>query len=271
MKNALHSCHATPKDADIRCQAEMVICYDVHKLPPVALDEYKAHRKQAKLINQHEVQPRNAAMIKVKKGQFFRIACLAGSQVGDLNLWNAHNIHEYFYAGKTRALHGTHLSTGDRLWSKFPHLNPMATIIDDTLDWYGYDQDGASVHDVIGTRCDPYTHALLHHGTHYDYCCHSNLMRALANYLACSEKEAEPFIHDVLNLFMCTGFHPKTKQYFMKASPARQGDYIEFYAQMDLLIGLSACPGGDCASEHSSDKAQCHPLTIQIYSLDKAE
>jgi hypothetical protein len=31
----------------------------------------------------------------------------------------------------------------------------MATITQDTLDWYGWDEDGAGVHDVIGTRCDP--------------------------------------------------------------------------------------------------------------------
>jgi len=64
---------------------------------------------------------------------------------------------DLFYSGKTRALHGTHLSTGDRMWSSFPHLRPMATITYDTLDWYGFDADGAGVHDVIGTRCDPYT------------------------------------------------------------------------------------------------------------------
>ena len=27
----------------------------------------------------------------------------------------------------------------------------MATITHDTLDWYGFDDDGGSVHDVIGT------------------------------------------------------------------------------------------------------------------------
>ena len=40
-------------------------------------------------------------------------------------------------------------------------LRPMATITQDTLDWYGFDEYGGSVHDVIGTRCDPYTHKLL--------------------------------------------------------------------------------------------------------------
>jgi uncharacterized protein len=77
---------------------------------------------------------------------------LEGPQVGDLNLWNAHDLTERFYSGKTRALHATHLSTGDRLWSTFPTLRPMATITHDTLDWYGWDEDGAGVHDVIGLR-----------------------------------------------------------------------------------------------------------------------
>ena len=58
-------------------------------------------------------------------------------------------------------------------------LRPMATITHDTLDWYGWDEDGAGVHDIIGTRCDPYTNLLLK-GTEYHHCCHSNLTRALA-------------------------------------------------------------------------------------------
>ena len=51
-------------------------------------------------------------------------------------------------------------------------------------------------------------------------------------------------VHDVLNVFMCTGFTRDTGQYFMKASPVRPGDYLEFFAEIDLLGALSACPGG---------------------------
>ncbi len=76
---------------------------------------------------------------------------------------------------------------------------------------------------------------------------------------------AEPHVHDVLNVFMCTGFTRDTHQYFMKASPVRPGDFIEFFAEIDLLAGLSACPGGDCGATHSSDQAQCHPLLVEIY------
>ncbi|MDH5798843.1 MAG: DUF1989 domain-containing protein, partial [Paracoccaceae bacterium] len=172
---------------------------------------------------------------------------------------------ERFYSGKTRALHGTHLSTGDRLWSSFPNMRPMATITRDTLDWYGFDEYGGSVHDVIGTRCDPYTGRLIS-GDDYHYCCHSNLTRALAAHTGMPLSEAEPLVHDVLNVFMCTGFTRDTGQYFMKASPVRPGDFLEFHAEMDLLVGLSACPGGDCSSEHSSDTAACHPLLIEVFT-----
>jgi uncharacterized protein YcgI (DUF1989 family) len=51
----------------------------------------------------------------------------------------------------------------------------------------------------------------------------------------------------------------------MKASPVRPGDYLEFFAEIDLLGALSACPGGDCSSEHSSDTAACHPLLVEVF------
>ena len=72
------------------------------------------------------------------------------------------------------SIHYTKLyDTGDRLWSSLPGLRPLATITHDTLDWYGWDDDGGGIHDVIGTRCDPYTNFMLK-GVDYHYCCHSN-------------------------------------------------------------------------------------------------
>jgi uncharacterized protein YcgI (DUF1989 family) len=44
----------------------------------------------------------------------------------------------------------------------------------------------------------------------------------------------------------------------------RPGDAISFLAEIELLGALSACPGGDCSSEHSSDAAACYPLTVEI-------
>jgi uncharacterized protein YcgI (DUF1989 family) len=261
---------ARPADADVRRAVAPVVCYPVSGLPVPDMARYRAARATLTATGRVLVPPRDARTFHVPAGHFFRIHSVEGPQVGDLNLWNAADLSERFYSGKTRALHGTHLSTGDRMWSSFPHLRPMATITHDTLDWYGFDSFGGSVHDVIGTRCDPYTHNLLSHGGQYHHCCHSNLSRALAAETRVTPQQAEPHVHDVLNVFMCTGFTRDTGQYFMKASPVRPGDYIEFFAEIDLLGALSACPGGDCSSEHSSDTAACHPLLVEVLRPDPA-
>jgi uncharacterized protein YcgI (DUF1989 family) len=246
-----------------------VICYPPETLPAPDLAAYAKARANAEKVGEWIAQPRDAVCFRVAAGHFFRITSIEGPQVGDLNLWADDNLGECFYSGKTRALHGTHVNTGDRLWSSFPYLRPMATITHDTLDWYGFDAFGGGVHDVIGTRCDPYTHRLLS-GDDYHHCCHSNLTRALAAETGMAPQDAELHVHDVMNVFMCTGFKRDTGQYFMKASPVRPGDFIEFFAEIDLLGALSACPGGDCSSEHSSDVAACYPLLIESFAPSAA-
>ncbi len=252
-----------PEDAEDRRAVAPVICYPTDALPRPDLAHYARARAGARPVAEVTVPPREAAAFRAPAGHFFRISCPEGAQVGDLNLFNAENPDERFYSGKTRALHGTHLSVGARMWSGFPWLRPMATIVEDSLDWYGTDAFGGRVHDVIGTRCDPYTHHLLSGGANYHHCCHSNLTRALVAE-GFARDRAEALVHDVLNVFMCTGFTADTGQYFMKASPVRKGDFIAFFAEIDLLGVLSACPGGDCGAEHSSDAARCHPLRVEV-------
>lgn len=254
-----------PADAAARKAIKPVICYPVDTLPRPDLGAYRALRDELELVHTVVVSARDAATWNVPAGHFCRIRCSHGPQVGDLNLFNAHDFKERLYTGKTRALNGTHVGVGDQLFSNFPYLRPIATITHDTLDWYGFDDFGGSVHDVIGTRCDPYTHNLLSGGDQYHHCCHSNLTRAFAEETGMPLGEAETYIHDVLNVFMCTGFTRDTGQYFMKASPVRPGDFLEFFAEIDLLGCMSACPGGDCSAEHSSDAAVCYPMTVEIY------
>lgn len=258
-----------PADAAERRAAQPTVTYDVDAVPQPDMALYGKARETLEKIDEIIVPPRDAKTFRVPKGHFFRIISIEGPQVGDLNLWNANDLTERFYSGKTRALHATHVGTGDRLWSTIPHLRPMATITDDTLGWYGWDADGGGIHDVIGTRCDPYTNRMVH-GTDYNHCCHSNLSRAVVEETGMPIAEAELHVHDVMNVFMCTGFTLDTHQYFMKASPVRPGDFIEFFAEIDLLGALSACPGGDCGSTHSSDTAKCYPLKVEVFRCDAA-
>jgi uncharacterized protein YcgI (DUF1989 family) len=261
--------YETPPDAEARRAIAPVICYPNDTLPAPDLALYARARAEAVKCGEVLVPPRDAASIEVPQGGFLRISSVDGPQVGDLNLFHRDDLSERFYSGKTRALHGTHITTGERMWSSFPMLRPMATVVEDTLGWYGIDGFGGSVHDVIGTRCDPYTGNLLA-GTQYHHCCHSNLTRALADARGLTLVEAERHVHDVLNVFMCTGFTRDTGQYFMKASPVRPGDYLEFFAELPLLAVLSACPGGDCSAEHSSDAAACYPLKMEVWQTPDA-
>jgi uncharacterized protein len=217
------------------------------------------------LIESAVVPIRSGYAWKVPAGHVFRIVTIEGPQVADLNIWNQHNPRERFWASRTRQLQQAHVSTFDRLWSTLPYLRPLVTITDDSLADYGIDEHGGRVHDLLGTRCDPYVNRMLT-GEDFNFHCHSNLTRAVAPYGL-----TEFDVHDVLNVFQCTGLN-LNDQYFMKACPAKKGDYLEFFAEIDLLCALSTCPGGDLSVPLWGPDARdpievCRPLGVDVYRL----
>jgi len=247
-------------------RAPPLVCYAVEQLPPkkggeelYALLRGAAARGDATLHERLSIPPRDARSWRVPAGWLWRIVCTEGPQVADMNCWSATDPSEHLYTSKTRQLHATHLSVGDRLWSNMPYLRPLATITDDTIA-YGWDEDGAGVHDVIGSRCDPYTNFLLS-GDNLDHCCHSNLTRQ-----AMRDGLTEGHVHDVLNVFMCTGFTKDTHQYFTKPSPVAPGDYLEFLAETDLIVSASTCPQGDVSIAcGTGDAPPTYPLDVEVW------
>jgi uncharacterized protein YcgI (DUF1989 family) len=220
-----------------------------------------------RLVESFVIPIRSGRAWKVPAGHVFRIVTVEGPQVGDLNIWNADNPRERLWASRTRQLQAAHVTTFDRLWSTLPYLRPIATITSDSLKDYGIDEFGGRIHDLLGTRCDPYVNRMLT-GEDFDFCCHSNLVRAVAPYGL-----TELDVHDVLNVFQCTGLNRQDK-YFMRASPARQGDHLEFFAEIDLLCALSTCPGGDLSVPLWGPDARdplevCRPLGVEVYAVDE--
>lgn len=201
-------------------------------------DAYTAiQRAERELIHEFRLPIRSGQAWQVPAGHIVSISTPEGPQVGDLNVWNLHNPRERFWASRTRQLHASHLSTHDRLWSVLPYMRPLATIIHDTLGGaYGEDKNGGRVHDLLGTRCDPYINAVLSGGAQYDFHCHSNLVRAVASY-GLNESD----VHDVLNVFQVTGLD-EAGRYFMSPCPADKNDELEFLAEQDLLMALSKLP-----------------------------
>ncbi|KAK5138525.1 hypothetical protein LTR08_000113 [Meristemomyces frigidus] len=114
-------------------------------------------------------------------------------------------------------------------------------------------------------------------GDAYDFHCHSNLTRAVLPFGL-----TEFDVHDVLNVFQVTSLNAEGK-YFMRASPAKKGDYIEFFAEQPLLMALSTCPGGDLSTwgwgeggggEEGEKKSMldcCRPLKVEVFGLKDAK
>ncbi|KAL6401008.1 hypothetical protein AUP68_16730 [Ilyonectria robusta] len=236
---------------------------------PLNVDKarYTAFREAPRVLAEEFTLPiRSGKAWKAPAGSIVKISTPEGPQVGDLNIWNAHNPRERFWASRTKQLHASHVTTYDKLWSNLPYMRPLATIIKDTLDWYGEDEHGGRVHDLLGTRCDPYINTVLSGGT-YNFQCHSNLTRAVLPFGL-----AEADVHDVINIFQVTGLDDKGR-YFMNPCPAEPGDHLEFFAEQDLLMALSTCPGGDLSlwgfgedSEEEMIKC-CRPLKVEVYRL----
>lgn len=82
----------------------------------------------------------------------------------------------------------------------------------------------------------------------------------------------------ILALVQVTGLD-KHGKYFMETSPAKKGDYIEFFAEQPVLMALSTCPGGDLSTwdwgeggegaegEKKSMIDCCRPLKVEVFKL----
>ncbi|XP_052869474.1 uncharacterized protein LOC128275118 [Anopheles cruzii] len=241
------------------------ICYDKPAAASVSEEESESRRASALAglrVLELTVPKKSAKVWTLQEHDLCRVSLPEGSQVGDLNLWNLENPRsERFYSGKTRQIHSTHLKPYDRLWSSFPHLRPMATFVRDSLSDYGIDRDGGSLHDVVGTRCDDYIYKLITGEDRHDSC-HTYLTEAVKTH-GLTEQD----VHDTWNIFMCTGFTRDTQQYFCKPSPARKGDFIEFIADMNLLVALSTCPQGDVSMQvgQTVPDEKCFPLKVEVF------
>ncbi|KAL1630249.1 hypothetical protein SLS56_005074 [Neofusicoccum ribis] len=219
------------------------------------------------------IPPRSGSAWHVPAGSVFRLSTPQGPQVGDLNVWHAANPRERFWASRTRQLHASHVSTGDRLWSVLPYMRPLCGIVADTLG-----REGRGVWGVQGEekgRSRWGVNRMLS-GRTYNYHCHSNLVRAVLPHGL-----AESDVHDVLNVFQVTGLDEKGR-YFMEASPSQPDDYIEFFAEQDLLCALSTCPGGDLSewgwvgvrdgeTEEGEGarkmKETCRPIKVEVWAI----
>jgi len=172
---------------------------------------------------------------RVNTGQVLRVTCCDGPQVADFNAFAHGDPGEHFWSGRTRTLQGAHLRVGDRLWGTEPRMRPMFTFIRDTVE-HASRPFNATSHDLIYSRCSARAWELRTGKTGQPNC-NTNLTRALTEI-----GFPATHVHDAFNIFMTTGIDDRHRLFILDPE-AKQGDFVELFAEIDAIVAISCCPG----------------------------
>tara|TARA_R110000787_G_scaffold20580_19_gene61197 strand:- start:10564 stop:11178 length:615 start_codon:yes stop_codon:yes gene_type:complete len=176
----------------------------------------------------HVIAKRSGAAFRLPRGAALTVTDPKGEQVADLLAYNAADVREVISSGRTLDYAETiSLTTGHRLYSN--RSQPMLTIIADTV----------GRHDFLLTPCSIDTFHHFYPDLEPHRGCFGNLAEALAPYGI--EPDAIPV---AFNCFMNV---PVASDGALRVLPpvSKAGDHIRFRAEMDLIIGLTACSAPD--------------------------
>ena len=171
------------------------------------------------------IPPRSGAGFRLAKGQRLTVIDPEGRQVSDLLAYAADDLREVVSSGRTLDYaNRIYLTTGDRLYSN--RSNVMLEIVEDTV----------GRHDFLLTPCSKDTFRIIYGDTDPHRGCFGNLAAALNPY------GVEPdMIPTAFNCFMNVPVNGETGEFTVEPPLSKAGDHITFRADMDLVIGLTAC------------------------------
>lgn len=188
-----------------------------------------------------EIPPRSGTAFRLARGDTLKVIDPQGMQVSDLVAFAADDVREVLSNGRTFDYEETlRMGVGRRLWSN--RSNPMLAIVEDTV----------GTHDFLLTPCSEATfrHFYPEHPVHRG--CFGNLAEALAPF------GIEPdMIPCAFNMFMNVPVAPDGG---VRVDPplSKPGDHIRLTAEMDLVIGLTAC------SAYASNGGSFKPIHYSI-------
>jgi uncharacterized protein YcgI (DUF1989 family) len=201
--------------------------------------------------------PKTGLAVVVKAGQHLRVTDLEGKQVVDMAVFNEANVREKLSTSYSRARQkpktpGQYLSLdalteGHVLMSTI--ARPMLTIVRDTPEPKG-------VHDVHNRMCNRLLFESHGYGTQDG--CLEILSQALAPWGIAAED-----LPDTMDLFMNFRHDLGRGGWVIEEPVSKPGDYVEFRAEMDCVVGLSNCPLdviAPCNAYH------CTPVKAEIFA-----
>jgi len=187
------------------------------------------------------LSPQTGTAFLLTAGDTLRVIDPEGEQVADLVAFTREPAPAWLSSGRTFDYNDTlYLTTGHVLYSH--RSAAMLTIVADTV----------GRHDFLYTPCSPETFTLLYDHKGHHPSCLENLVTNL-----------EPFgivldgIPTTFNVFMNVEIGSNGALRILPPR-SRAGDYIEFRAETDLLVGLTAC------SAEKSNNHRLKPIDFEI-------
>ncbi|MBI4464157.1 MAG: urea carboxylase-associated family protein [Acidobacteria bacterium] len=200
------------------------------------------------IIRERVIRKNTGKAFIVKKGQTIRVI---GESTADLVVFNLRNLRERFDQARTKANQGKlYVSKRDVLISK--SNNVMMTIVEDT--YHGthdlekgmcsassYKKWGDRLFKIYGATWKKLGRRT---GTAPTHGCWENLANALKPWKILKEDIPSP-----LNLFQTMVLNARTGSLRYALTRPQPGTYIDLLAEMDCLVGISACPEGGRGKE----------------------
>ena len=173
----------------------------------------------------NEIAPRSGVAFTLDHGQLLTVIDPRGEQVADLLAFNRHDIGEAISSGRTLDYASRlYLTTGDPLYSN--RSNVMLTIVEDDV----------GRHDFLLTPCSKDTFRIIYGDADPHRGCFGNLATALSPYGV-----TDDMIPTAFNCFMNVPVDGATGELKVEPPLSKPGDRIVLRAEMDLVIGLTAC------------------------------
>lgn len=188
------------------------------------------------------IAPRTGAAFELPRGSTLTVIDPEGSQVSDLLAYSLADVREVISNGRTFDYEETlYLTSGNRLWSN--RSNPMLTIIDDSV----------GRHDFLLTPCSTATFVHFYPDKPVHRGCFGNLVEALLPWGV-----TEDDIPTAFNVFMNVPVDGASGRIEVLPPVSKPGDRITLRAEMDCVIGLTAC------SAYASNGGSFKPIEFQI-------
>lgn len=190
-----------------------------------------------------EIAPRSGIAFLLRAGQRLRVIDPQGEQVADLIAFNRDDTQEYLSSGRTLDYASRlFLTTSDLLYSN--RSRPMFRI----------GEDRVRRHDFLLTPCSADTFRILYGHENPHRGCHGNLAEALAPFGIAPDRIPATF-----NVFMNVDVIGETGELAVRPPRSKAGDFVDFVAQMDLIVGLTAC-----AAEQSNNY-RFKPIDYEVF------